>query len=68
VNDIKNKGFGGIGHKTSRFWLDEELETESYVHPEDDTYEKGYLVDPSITKFNVEFLGEFINKINRLNK
>jgi len=34
--------------------LDEELESGSYVSPDDATYEKGFLLDPSITKFNVQ--------------
>jgi len=47
-------GFGGDSYKNYRLWLDEELESGSYVSPDDLTYEKGFLIDPSITKFNIE--------------
>ncbi len=47
-------GFGGYSYKDFRLWIDEELETGTYANPDDNTYEKGYLLDPSITKFNVK--------------
>jgi len=47
-------GFGGDSFKNYRLWLDEELESGSYASPDDLTYDKGFLIDPSITKFNIE--------------
>jgi len=55
-------GFGGDSYKNYRLWLDEELESGSCVSPDDATYEKGFLIDPSITKFNVKKIGEFFSK------
>lgn len=54
---INYLGFGGIEYKNYRLWLDEELEAGSYASPDDTTYDKGYLVDPSISKFNVSVRG-----------
>lgn len=46
-------GFGGKNNEGFRLWIDENLETGSYASPADGTYEKGYLVEPSIKDFNV---------------
>ena len=46
-------GFGGIKYEGFRVWVDEDMERESYTNPEDDTYARGYLTEPSVRKFDV---------------
>jgi TLD. len=46
-------GFGGQDFKNYRLWLDDDLESGSYVNADDTTYEKGYLADPATRKYNV---------------
>lgn len=46
-------GFGGEDFRNFRIWIDDEIESESYSTAEDNTYETGFLVNPSIRKFNV---------------
>lgn len=46
-------GFGGINYDSFRIWIDENLEKGSYTSPEDHTFEKGALIDPSIKQLNV---------------
>lgn len=49
-----NQGFGGdVKYENFRIWIDDDMETESYTLPEDNTYETGYLVNASIRKLNV---------------
>ena len=46
-------GFGGKNYDNYRIWIDEAIESSSYCNPSDDTYETGYLLDPSIRKLRV---------------
>jgi hypothetical protein len=63
---LKRIGFGGNDFKNFRLWIDDDLETGSYVSADDTTYEKGYLADPSIRHFNVKEMLIFVNgKIGR---
>ena len=46
-------GFGGTKFEGFRVWIDEDMEKGTASFPNDDTYAKGYLVEPFIQKFNV---------------
>ena len=46
-------GFGGVGYRNYRLWIDDDIESESYTNPDDKTYEKGYLVNPSTEKLKI---------------
>lgn len=48
-------GFGGENYKNFRLWIDEEIETNSYIETEDSTYEIGSLAAHHIKKLNVIF-------------
>eukprot|EP01017_Pseudomicrothorax_dubius_P048399 TRINITY_DN8797_c0_g1_i3.p1 TRINITY_DN8797_c0_g1~~TRINITY_DN8797_c0_g1_i3.p1 ORF type:complete len:426 (-),score=119.78 TRINITY_DN8797_c0_g1_i3:107-1384(-) len=46
-------GFGG-NFERYRLWIDDELESGSYIQPDDETYEVGFLADPSVEKLKLE--------------
>ena len=56
TSDSKHKvglGFGGMNFESFRIWIDEDIEKGSYTSAEDQTFEKGSLVDPLIKQLNV---------------
>ena len=46
-------GFGGSKTTKPRLWIDEELDTGCFSNPEDETYQKGFVTEPSVNKLNV---------------
>lgn len=49
-------GFGGENYKNFRLWIDDDIETHSYIGLEDNTYEIGSLADHHIKKLNVTLI------------
>lgn len=46
-------GFGGSKTTKPRLWIDEEMETDCFTTPEDNTYRKGFITEPRINKLMV---------------
>jgi hypothetical protein len=49
-------GFGGKNFDKYRIWIDESIDSGSYCNPDDETFELGYLMDPSIRKLKVKLI------------
>lgn len=41
-------GYGGRNFSNYRLWIDPDMKNKSYCLSEDDTFKKGFLVDPSL--------------------
>eukprot|EP01016_Furgasonia_blochmanni_P045803 TRINITY_DN650_c0_g2_i6.p1 TRINITY_DN650_c0_g2~~TRINITY_DN650_c0_g2_i6.p1 ORF type:complete len:261 (+),score=55.56 TRINITY_DN650_c0_g2_i6:75-857(+) len=50
-------GFGGNKYfEKYRIWIDDDLEHNSYIGPDDSAYESGFLAEPHVTKLKIETL------------
>ena len=45
-------GFGGYNYKNYRIWIDDDIESESYITNEDSTYDCGFMADFETKKIN----------------
>ena len=46
-------GFGGKSFKDFRLWIDDDIETNSYITNEDQIYDDGFLADFHTKKLNI---------------
>ena len=46
-------GFGGSQFKDFRIWIDDDIETQSYVNNDDKVYENGFIADFHTKKLNI---------------
>eukprot|EP01016_Furgasonia_blochmanni_P023023 TRINITY_DN2496_c0_g1_i3.p1 TRINITY_DN2496_c0_g1~~TRINITY_DN2496_c0_g1_i3.p1 ORF type:complete len:537 (-),score=64.89 TRINITY_DN2496_c0_g1_i3:222-1832(-) len=53
-NERIGLGFGGKNFDSFRLWFDEDIENGSYTSPDDNTYEKGFLVEPYVQKLDIQ--------------